>query len=995
VSQLNRILDLQLGFKYQTEHPPYHKLDLLFSVGFVRVFLFKTSQLEKLSKRTIQKISFDKLSHVITSPDPTQEPVTQNYVLHSDAIQLAGLMEPARSTATALHQRLDDLVKTHKAEILNLTAQNVNLTQINHGHMKALNTSADKINNLNKAAERRDAEIKNFFEENQKLKAENQTLQTEQKKVLEANKQLTVALTERDAKWQKFFAKPYHLDKIASPEITRSEINLNDIVMRGPGWTDGNQDGGPGHFGVVSKSNKCGDHYHLSVRWLTEDASFMTSQDYRYEPNQNKPILTIVAKFNEIKKKIVPVTDLLLKQLKIGGRIKLKASLTSAEKDQTARVWSWDSAMDKYLGQWGVIHEIKSDGIRVTFACKTADTFTYCNSNFESAEIPADIKIKNQQLKALPMTETIFSQLKSGYRVKLKSKLTDVEKGQTTNRHGWDPEKDGMLGRWCAIVNFVGSESVSINADSGTDRHFHKSNLELAEMPVDTEIKQIPVTEAIYQKLKKGDRVKIKSKLTDAEIADTNKIMPNGDWVSKNAMLGGWYSIESMVTNGVRIQRHGDELTFHKSNLELVEIPADSQIKQVPITETIYQKLKKGDRVKLKSKLTEEEKKQTEKFYNAGWDSAKDKLLGNWVVINEIVTHGVKVQTESGAIWTFHKSNLNLAEITDPETDSDETIEETEQAKFEKVKAEFDSLVGRQSLKDHFLEFYAQTQINRKRLAAGLKVKAGASHHMIFKGKPGTGKTLLAKTFGRALFHLGVVKEDKFFNVGRDDLVGAYIGHTEAKTKATLEKAKGGVLFIDEAYALDPGTTSDNDFGKKAIESILLYMEEHRDEIVIIFAGYGQEMDHFLASNPGLESRIPYVFDFPDYTDKELLDIFKYELDSHGYEMTDPALKTKFVEFINQNQYNGREIRSIVERLIKVQAGRLSKMTKDDPTYELTRNDFITITQADLELVLGSYQPLRYDRHTVHKTRNRGSSFNLNLDPRLMEALFEMAKHHR
>src|SRR3990170_2407905 len=210
------------------------------------------------------------------------------------------------------------------------------------------------------------------------------------------------------------------------------------------------------------------------------------------------------------------------------------------------------------------------------------------------------------------MTETIFSQLKSGYRVKLKSKLTDVEKGQTTNRHGWDPEKDGILGRWCAIVNFVGSESVSINADSGTDRHFHKSNLELAE------------------------------------------------------------------------------------------IPADSQIKQVPITETIYQKLKKGDRVKLKSKLTEEEKKQTEKFYNAGWDSAKDKLLGNWVVINEIVTHGVKVQTESGAIWTFHKSNLNLAEITDPETDSDETIEETEQAKFEKVKAEFDSLVGRQSLKDHF-----------------------------------------------------------------------------------------------------------------------------------------------------------------------------------------------------------------------------------------------------------------------------------------------------
>jgi hypothetical protein len=213
-------------------------------------------------------------------------------------------------------------------------------------------------------------------------------------------------------------------------------------------------------------------------------------------------------------------------------------------------------------------------------------------------------------------------------------------------------------------------------------------------------------------------------------------------------------------------------------------------------------------------------------------------------------------------------------------------------AEHEDPLAEIHALTGLATVKKQVDRFVKLAVINREREQLGLKT-AGVTLHSLFLGNPGTGKTTVARLLGRALHRAGVVASDRFVEVGRGDLVASVIGGTAKQTLQVLEGARGGVLFIDEAYAL--AQEGNTEFAQEAIDTILAYMENHRDDLVIIFAGYTDRMQQFLAMNPGLASRIPNRFDFEDYSADEISAIGTSALAASDYRLEDEELYRRIV----------------------------------------------------------------------------------------------------
>jgi probable Rubsico expression protein CbbX len=241
---------------------------------------------------------------------------------------------------------------------------------------------------------------------------------------------------------------------------------------------------------------------------------------------------------------------------------------------------------------------------------------------------------------------------------------------------------------------------------------------------------------------------------------------------------------------------------------------------------------------------------------------------------------------------------------------------------LDRLDAEF---VGLAPVKAKVREIAALLLIDRLRQRYGL-TSSRPSLHMCFTGSPGTGKTTVAMHMGELLAELGYLRKGQLVSVTRDDLVGQYVGHTAPKTKEVLKRAMGGVLFIDEAYYLYR-PENERDYGQESIEILLQFMESHREDLVVILAGYGDRMDTFFRSNPGMASRIAHNLDFPDFTLDELLAIADRMLEREEYRMSDSA-RDAFGEYVqlrmSQPRFaNARSIRNAIDRLRLRQAGRL------------------------------------------------------------------------
>ena len=255
-------------------------------------------------------------------------------------------------------------------------------------------------------------------------------------------------------------------------------------------------------------------------------------------------------------------------------------------------------------------------------------------------------------------------------------------------------------------------------------------------------------------------------------------------------------------------------------------------------------------------------------------------------------------------------------------------------------------LIGLVPVKTRIREIAALLLVDRLRKQFALTSET-PTLHMSFTGNPGTGKTTVALRMAEILHRLGYVREGHLIAVTRDDLVGQYIGHTAPKTKEVIKKAMGGVLFIDEAYYLYK-PENERDYGQESIEILLQIMENNRDDLVVILAGYKDKMDRFFSSNPGMRSRIAHHVDFPDYSPSELMAIAKLMLGSQNYRFS-PDGERAFAEYIplrmkHGNFANARSIRNALDRARLRQANRLFA----SKTKRLTKVDLMTLEAEDI-----------------------------------------------
>ncbi|AUJ26598.1 AAA family ATPase [Virgibacillus dokdonensis] len=268
---------------------------------------------------------------------------------------------------------------------------------------------------------------------------------------------------------------------------------------------------------------------------------------------------------------------------------------------------------------------------------------------------------------------------------------------------------------------------------------------------------------------------------------------------------------------------------------------------------------------------------------------------------------------------------------------------------FNHIDEAFASFVGMKQLKERIKEIYATVVINEKRKQFGL-VNHEQVLHMLFKGNPGTGKTTVARKLAKLYYDMNLLSKGHFIEAERADLVGEYIGQTAQKTRSIIQKAQGGVLFIDEAYSLARG--GEKDFGKEAIDTLVKHMEDYQHDFVLILAGYPYEMERFLTLNPGLESRFPFILDFRDYEAGELLSIAKRMAADREYQLTKDAeieLKAHLIKKTrtnNRNFSNARYVRNVVESAIRMHAVRLLE------NEHFTTDDLIYLTIQDLQLKL-------------------------------------------
>lgn len=286
-----------------------------------------------------------------------------------------------------------------------------------------------------------------------------------------------------------------------------------------------------------------------------------------------------------------------------------------------------------------------------------------------------------------------------------------------------------------------------------------------------------------------------------------------------------------------------------------------------------------------------------------------------------------------------------------PEENEKATVtEHNDDETLESLLEELDGLIGLEGVKKDVHSLMNFIKVTKIREARGMKIPT-ISYHLVFTGNPGTGKTTIARLVAKLYYHMGILPQGQLVETDRSALVAGYLGQTAIKTQKVIQQAMGGVLFIDEAYSL--AGENDDSYGKEAVETILKAMEDHRDELVVIVAGYTELMHKFIDSNPGLSSRFSKYFEFPDYTGDELILIFERFCSKNGYALTQEArsiLKDHFdFLFISRDEHfgNARTARNIFEKSINAQANRIAS------AENINDSDLENITAEDILASIG------------------------------------------
>ena len=375
-------------------------------------------------------------------------------------------------------------------------------------------------------------------------------------------------------------------------------------------------------------------------------------------------------------------------------------------------------------------------------------------------------------------------------------------------------------------------------------------------------------------------------------------------------------------------------------------IEENIEVKQNSVLTVLVSKNKEGlnELFRISEKIKNEfsgfeiisENPDTQELYNEILEKLDEKIE---------LSEEMKIRLLDYISATYQKSDLSYTEYRDNLMKNilfNKKIPEFEQEKsIDEVFAELNELVGLQKVKQVLKELVDLKELKNK-AENELKIK-DVNLHMVFLGNPGTGKTTVARIVAEILYNLKYIKQNKLVEVSSKDLVAEYVGQTAPKTMAVVEKALGGVLFIDEAYSLASSQGQGNGYNEEAIATLIQAMENHRDNLVVIFAGYTKEMQSFLNANSGIVSRIGYTLEFEDYTTEELIQIFKNMTTKAGFEVEETAIK-KLETIINEyrdtkNFGNARFVRNVYEKTIIKHASNVKNKKAKKALKTITEED--------------------------------------------------------
>ena len=343
-------------------------------------------------------------------------------------------------------------------------------------------------------------------------------------------------------------------------------------------------------------------------------------------------------------------------------------------------------------------------------------------------------------------------------------------------------------------------------------------------------------------------------------------------------------------------------------------------------------------------------------------ENAAKELLEETSVASKVNTQSVKtggiIQSsekppegnDTGSKQTPGDNRTESNKTGNAESDaSSSAAEATEKVlSLDELLSNLDELVGLGEIKQNVKSLINYVKIRKLREEKELP-NPPLSLHMVFMGNPGTGKTTVARILSELYRAIGVLTKGQLVEVDRSGLVAGYVGQTATKTAEAVKSAYGGILFIDEAYSLAPDIGSGNDFGREAIETLLKMMEDHRDDLIVIVAGYSNQMERFIRSNPGLESRFNRYFVFEDYNSGELYDIFSSMCEKSEYVLTEDAAEfarehfREIYDTRDENFGNARHVRNFFENIVSVHSDRVSALENH------TREDLTTVLRDDLE----------------------------------------------